>query len=117
MSMVLFTVLRSGMATGVVLVAEHPGALPMATESGALRVLDGAVPMMLTGVAPKAAVLSAVTVTVVDSPAVTVAGSNETLTPLGVGPELNVISSAAPLVTVVAAVTVVDSPAERLAVD
>src|SRR5690349_3892710 len=103
-AMVLFTVLRSGMAVAVVLAPEQPVALATVTLSGALWVLDAAVPVIVNPVVALLAVLLAETVTVVDAPAVTVAGEKDTVTPAGVVLEAKVIVSAVPLTTAVLAV-------------
>src|SRR5262249_53763489 len=50
------------------------------------------------------------TVTVVDSPAVMVAGSNDTVTPAGVTPAAKVIASGSPLTSAVLAVGVAGAP-------
>src|SRR3954454_10649734 len=89
-AIVLCTVVLSGMATSVPLVPVQPGALLTVTVSAADRVIDAAVAVMVTGAVLRPAPAATLTVIVVDSPAVMVAGSNDTATPAGVVPAAKV---------------------------
>src|SRR5690349_22499695 len=109
-STVLWTVVLSGIVTSVPLVATQPAELLTVTVSAADRVIEAAVAVMVTGALLRLAPSAALTVTVLDSPAVTVTGSNETVTPAGVVPAANVTGSASPLTSAVLTVRVVDVP-------
>src|SRR4051812_26262296 len=97
----LVTVVLSGIATSVSVVAVQPGALFTPTVRAAALVTDGAVAVIVTGALERGVPSAAVMVAVVDSPAVTVAGVNVMVTPVGVAPAVKVTGSGSPLTAVV----------------